>query len=509
MFGRNACPECGTTVSSKTAEGLCPKCLLAAALGRGEDFPTGPEYAPTLKSKSPLKPPSAQSLARSFPQLEILNTLGCGGMGAVYKVRQKKLDRIVALKIVRPDAADDAMFTDRFDREARVLARLSHRNIVSVYDFGDVDYIDEYGRPVGVLYYFLMEFVDGVNLRRIIQNGETTPTQALSIVMQICDALQYAHDKGVIHRDIKPENILLNSEGHLKIADFGLAKLGGDADTDVHLTGTRQILGTVQYMAPEQMAQSKTVDHRADIYSMGVVLYEMLTGELPAGVFEPPSKRSAVDGRLDDVVMRALASDPARRYQHASEVGCDISSISSFPQGERVAPDPVCMPGPSTLVEDGVAAIVGGFRGLFAPLENDEASFGTSNVTLMVEDVENDRLPNVCMVCGKDTRRRLSRDFSYTSEAAGVLIVILMIVFFPVGILCAVCLTKKVRAILPVCQKDRAHWSKVGWFAGLGWTVIPAGVFWGLWRGKFFGDGPNSPALLVSCILTAVATFVI
>ena len=172
-----------------------------------------------------------------------------------------------------------------------------------------------------------MEFVDGVNLRRVIQSGTTGAPQALSIVMQICEALQYAHDHGVVHRDIKPENILLDSRGQLKIADFGLAKLGSDSDADAHLTGTRQVLGTVQYMAPEQMVQSKTVDHRADIYSMGVVLYEMLTGEIPAGAFEPPSHRAAIDSRLDEVVMRALASDPAKRYQKASEVGLKWTPI--------------------------------------------------------------------------------------------------------------------------------------------------------------------------------------
>ncbi len=285
-------------------------------------------FAATTPHPVGFVPMEPSTLAVHFPQLEIVDLLGSGGMGAVYKARQTNLDRLVALKIIRPESAADPMFTVRFDREAKTLARLNHLNIVGVYEFGEVEYIAAEGHAV-VLYYFLMEFVDGVNLRQLIQTGNTEPVQALPIVLQICEALQYAHDQGVVHRDIKPENILLDTTGRVKIADFGLAKLRQETD-DLQLTGTRQVLGTVQYMAPEQMAQSKTVDHRADIYSMGVVFYEMLTGEIPVGVFEPPSQRAAVDRRLDEVVMRTLATDPNQRYQNASEVRSQISSISLY-----------------------------------------------------------------------------------------------------------------------------------------------------------------------------------
>ncbi len=142
MHGRSQCPDCGNAMSTATAEGLCPKCLMAAAMGGDGDLPDGPEYAQTMQSKTRFVPPSAESLARSFPHLEIIETLGYGGMGAVYKARQKKLDRIVALKIVRPDTSEDPMFTVRFDREAKALARLNHPNIVSVFDFGDVNFVD-------------------------------------------------------------------------------------------------------------------------------------------------------------------------------------------------------------------------------------------------------------------------------------------------------------------------------------------------------------------------------
>ena len=465
MYGAKQCPECGSKMHARTADGMCPQYLMKAALGNELESPA---LAPTMQSSGRFVPPTSESLVNAFPHVEIPETLGHGGMGAVYKARQKKLDRVVALKIVRPDNTDDPTFTVRFNREARTLARLNHPSIVGVYDFGDVDFVDEHGKS-SKLYYFLMEYVDGVNLRRLMQTERTTPSQALPIVLQICEALQYAHNQGVVHRDIKPENILLDAQGRVKIADFGLAKLNNN-DDDVNLTGTRQVLGTLQYMAPEQMSQSRQVDHRADIYSMGVVLYEMLTGEVPAGVFEAPSLRANIDGRLDEVVMRALARDPDKRFQSASEVGNQISNISSTPE-ESAQHDHPHLPGPSTIIDNGVAAIAAGFRGLWTPSEeeNDEHDPGKSNVTLNRIDVETDRLPDVCIVCDKVTKRRMAREFSYTPESMKVLIVALMVLFFPAGILVAIIAERKVRSTLPVCGTDRHHWSKLDWWTGLAW----------------------------------------
>ena len=142
------------------------------------------------------------------------------------------------------------------------------------------------------LYYFLMEFVDGLTLRQLLEAGKLAPQEALAIVPQICEALQYAHDKGVVHRDIKPENILMDRSGQVKIADFGLAKLVGQEAEDFTLTGTGQVMGTPHYMAPEQIEHPLEVDHRADIYSLGVVFYQMLTGELPIGRSRRPRRRS-------------------------------------------------------------------------------------------------------------------------------------------------------------------------------------------------------------------------
>lgn len=251
-------------------------------------------------------------------------------MGAVYKARQTKLDRLVALKIIRPESADDPAFAERFNREARTLARLHHPNIVAVHDFGEVllsssGEANETPRP---LYYFLMEYVDGASLRQLMQQGEIQPDQSLLIVAQICDALQFAHDEHVIHRDIKPENILVDSKGCVRIADFGLAKLAARSWEEFTLTETHQVMGTPRYMAPEQMEGSHLVDHRADIYSLGVVFYEMLTGQVPVGHFETPSKKAQVDVRLDRIVLQTLAREPHHRYQQVGDLKADIIAVA-------------------------------------------------------------------------------------------------------------------------------------------------------------------------------------
>jgi predicted Ser/Thr protein kinase len=255
-------------------------------------------------------------LADQLPLLEVLELLGQGGMGAVYKARQRGLDRLVALQILPPRVALDARFAERFAREARALARLNHPHIVTVYDYGQVS----------GLYYVLMEYVDGVDLRRALKAGRLAPEQALLIVPQICEALQYAHDQGVVHRDIKSENILMDCNGRVKVADFGLAKMLGKGPAEATLTAPEQVMGTPHYMAPEQWETPRVVDHRADIYSLGVVFYEMLTGRLPLGRFEPPSRTIALDVRLDEIVLRALDREPERRYQQASHVKNDIEA---------------------------------------------------------------------------------------------------------------------------------------------------------------------------------------
>jgi hypothetical protein len=239
----------------------------------------------------------------------------------VYKARQKGLDRLVARKLLPQEVSADRNFAERFAREARALARLSHPGIVMVHDSGQV----------GGHYYFIMEYVDGLNLRELLgrSDGRVESEQAVQIVGSVCDALEYAHDEGVVHRDIKPENILLDMKGRVKIADFGLAKLlGADAGSKTSLTlaSPQRMLGTPHYMAPEQTERPLEVDHRADIYSLGVVFYEMLTGELPLGRFPLPSERGHGDASLDRIVVRALEKDPGRRFQRASDIKTAVAS---------------------------------------------------------------------------------------------------------------------------------------------------------------------------------------
>ncbi|HMP77870.1 MAG TPA: serine/threonine-protein kinase [Pirellulaceae bacterium] len=309
------CPKCQKPLSADAPSGICPACLM----GMVRPEPIGPPNAPTLpQAERGLElPPPADQIARHFPQLRDIEFIGQGGMGAVYKANQPNLDRAVAIKILSPRFAMDPSFAERFSREARTLARLTHQNIINVYDFGQQ----------GDLYYLVMEYVDGVNLREAMRAGAMTPAQALAIVPQVCEALQYAHDEGIIHRDIKPENILIDRKGRVKIADFGLAKMvEAGVDQAWTLTGSRQVLGTLNYMAPEQIEQPSKVDHRADIYSLGVVLYELLTGELPLGRFPLPSERGKSPADLDHVVLRTLEKEPDRRYQRASEVRTAVES---------------------------------------------------------------------------------------------------------------------------------------------------------------------------------------
>jgi tRNA A-37 threonylcarbamoyl transferase component Bud32 len=285
----------------------------------------------------PEPPPPLEEISRHFPQLQILECLGRGGMGVVYKARQPRLDRFVALKILAREKEKNPRFAERFTREAQALARLNHPNIVTVYDFGEAD----------GLYYLLMEFVDGMSLRQLLQTRKLAPEEALTIVPPICEALQYAHQQGIVHRDIKPENILLDKQGRVKIADFGIAKLLGTDGRVASLTGEQQVVGTPHYMAPEQVEKPGTVDHRADIFSLGVVFYEMLTGELPLGKFAPPSRMVKVDVRLDEVVLHALEKEPERRYQQASQVKTDVETIARTEGGGAQAePQPGRMPPP-------------------------------------------------------------------------------------------------------------------------------------------------------------------
>lgn len=308
------CPQCQAPIAPDAPGGLCPACVLRGVA----QADSGPAAAPALA-------PSLEEVGAAFPELEMLELLGRGGMGVVFKARQPRLDRLVALKILPPELARQPGFAERFTREARALARLSHPHIVAVYDFGE---------RAG-FYYLLMEFVSGLNLRDAMRAG-ITPAQALLLVPRICDALQFAHDHGVLHRDIKPENILIDqsAEGSVaKISDFGLAKSFRGVGLS-GLTFSGEMRGTIPFMPPEQMTDFKTVRPQADLYATAATLYFLLTakyiydepeggGDLIKMLLEDQpipilDRRPDVPPGLAAVIGQCLSRDPEQRYPDAT-----------------------------------------------------------------------------------------------------------------------------------------------------------------------------------------------
>ena len=275
----------------------------------------------------------------TFTQLgdryDVGQVIGRGGMAEVYEGTDRRLNRRVAIKVLRPDLARDPMFQERFRREAQSAAGLNHPNIVAIYDTGE-DLIGEGASQVSVPY-IVMEFVDGVTLRQMLNNGpRILPERALEVIAGVLAALDYAHRHGIVHRDIKPANIMINAHGDAKVMDFGIARAMSDAATSV--TATSAVMGTAQYLSPEQ-ARGELVDARSDIYSSGCVLYELLTGTPPFNgespvaiayqhVNEPPKSPSSIDpsipSTLDAITLSALAKSPASRYQTAAEMRSDV-----------------------------------------------------------------------------------------------------------------------------------------------------------------------------------------
>lgn len=352
----SSCPDCGAALAPDAPQGLCPGCLMRQAMT--------PTQTPGARGRAGVDAPGLAEVAAAFPQLEVLEMIGRGGMGAVFRARQTKLGRLVALKVIPADSdGAGAAFAERFEREGRLLARLHHPNIVTIYDSG----------RAGRFFYLLMEHVDGVNLRQAMRSGGFAPPQALSLVPQICDALQYAHDQGVLHRDIKPENILLDARGRVKLADFGIGKLAGVAEPAGEsagagaeaggLTQAGVALGTPRYMAPEQASDPQSVDHRADIYSLGVVFYELLTGELPPAGAVRPSDRVAVDRRIDAIVQQALERERDRRQRTAEEMKTQIAAAEGAvaPWGQHASRRWWQLTRVAMLVAGGLAAALGFF----------------------------------------------------------------------------------------------------------------------------------------------------
>ncbi|MFY0564440.1 serine/threonine-protein kinase [Archangium lansingense] len=256
-----------------------------------------------------------------IPGYRLESLVGAGGMGEVHKATQLSLGRTVAVKLLSQQLAQEESFVARFQKEAAALATLRHPNIVSIVDKGSTV----------STYYLVMEFVDGPSLRERMRVPQEDSQDTLRVMLQICRAIEYAHGRGVIHRDLKPENILFDEQaGDIpKVTDFGLASFLEDTSTRFALTGTHMAMGTLSYMAPEQRVDAKNADGRADIFALGLILYEMLVGELPAGSFEPPSRRKPkLDPRLDGIIANCLKQQPADRYATVSDLIRDLEPLA-------------------------------------------------------------------------------------------------------------------------------------------------------------------------------------
>jgi serine/threonine protein kinase len=315
------CLSCGTPITAEVLGGNCPACLRRIALFE----PSLPEDTlldtPMPRRQTGWEPPTVQEVAALLPKgfYSVETFIGRGGMGAVYKGTQTVLKRPVAIKIMRQDQAVDAEFRLRFLREAQTLARMSHPGIVNVIDCGEAG---------PDMLFIAMEYVEGTDLMEVLAANPMTEDMALEILPQICEALQFAHENDIVHRDIKPSNILITSDGRVKLADFGLAKLMDPGST--LLTRSNVGMGTPDYAAPEQFMPGAAVDLRADIYALGVLIYRMITGDLPRGAWKPPSHSAAVHPKWDEVVRQAMQPRPEERHSSASLVGADLVKISTL-----------------------------------------------------------------------------------------------------------------------------------------------------------------------------------
>ena len=290
--------------------------------------------------------PAISHLAPLFPGYEIESLIATGGMGAVYCAVQKSLDRTVAIKILPREFSNDKAFCESFEAEAKAMARLNHPNLIGVYDFGEVD---------GMLF-IVMEYVPGQSLYHSAHGIAIDAKEVIRLVSGICDGLAHAHENGILHRDIKPSNILLDLNAEPKIGDFGLAR-----PVDRKIQEGEEIFGTPHYTAPEVVKPPHAVNERADIFSVGVLLHELLTGKLPANDRRPASAIIHCDPRFDAIIRKATNPAPELRYSSANEITRDLQAIAAsagprvlrttpatsgraLPRHRALAPKPVTTP---------------------------------------------------------------------------------------------------------------------------------------------------------------------
>lgn len=276
-------------------------------------------------------PPTVAELQEQFSHLEILSFVGHGGMGTYYRARHPKLDRFAALKLLPVNPGSDAGLIEGFKKEAKAMARLSHRNIIGIYEFMETE----------SALFLLMEFVEGDIFERLIDARSFELSEILAIITQVCSALNHAHEHGVIHRDLRPGNTMLDQSGLVKVGDFGMARLMGEELFRRKMTETNLAMGTMDYVAPEQFEAGQAADHRADIYSVGMMIYKLMTGTLPRGSFVAPSKLVPnLTPRIDDIVIRCLQRNPENRFQNVRELWVEVNSMLEAVLTTRQVPRP-------------------------------------------------------------------------------------------------------------------------------------------------------------------------
>lgn len=331
-----SCPQCNATLAEDAPEGLCPRCLAAAAFATQPTIAgaTGGGVAPGER-------------LHYFGEYELIEEIGAGGMGVVWLARQIKLNRTVALKMVRSGLLASPDEVRRFLVEAEAAARLQHAGIVSIHEIGEYE-----GQ-----HFFTMDFVEGRSLAALLREKPLEPRRATELLRAVAEAVAYAHGRGILHRDIKPGNILLDERGQPRLTDFGLAKM---LSNDSELTRSGEALGSPSYMPPEQaLGQSERMGVTSDVYSLGAVLYEMLTGRAPFRAATavdtmrqvvstepvPPRKLNpAVPVELETIALRCLEKEPSRRYQSAQEVA---DEIGRWMRGEPILARPLSIAGRS------------------------------------------------------------------------------------------------------------------------------------------------------------------
>lgn len=338
------CPGChtefGSTTAKVLAEGVqCPACLTTIEVFNEDTWVPG-----NSASKEPL-----QSGDLQIPGYEIIGTIGQGGMGTVLEAKQASLGRRVAVKVLSASLAKDNRFVERFEREAAALASLSHPNIVTIL---------ERGRSAESVY-FIMEYVEGIgggaptDLRSILNSRQLSASETKHFVTQVAKALAYSHEKGIVHRDIKPGNVMVDCHGNAKVADFGIASVNSQ-NLDSRLTVTSVAMGTLDYMAPEQRFDNLNVDQRADIYALGIMTYEMLTGKLPRGAFSPATTLApGLDPQWDRLINSAMKPNPDERLGSMGQFLQSLDAVSTeFSSGAASTANPRTVAEPSVVVAE-------------------------------------------------------------------------------------------------------------------------------------------------------------